>query len=74
MVSFDFCQYIMSTQKFFSGGGISGLCLAVALTGRCPDIAVSLYEATDRFKEIGAVGWSIILKPRTIYHSEQRAS
>ncbi|THU95391.1 FAD/NAD-binding domain-containing protein [Dendrothele bispora CBS 962.96] len=36
------------------GGGISGLCLAVALNRRCPDIKVELYEATDRFKEIGA--------------------
>ncbi|KAK7472656.1 hypothetical protein VKT23_000769 [Stygiomarasmius scandens] len=37
-----------------SGGGISGLCLAVALTSRCPDINVELFEAFDRFKEIGA--------------------
>ncbi|KAF8829058.1 hypothetical protein HHX47_DHR3001151 [Lentinula edodes] len=36
-----------------SGGGISGLCLAVALS-RCPNIQVQVYEATDRFKEIGA--------------------
>ncbi|KAF5393346.1 hypothetical protein D9757_000791 [Collybiopsis confluens] len=36
-----------------SGGGISGLCLAVALA-RCSDIKVDVYEATDRFKEIGA--------------------
>ncbi|KAJ3809160.1 FAD/NAD-P-binding domain-containing protein [Lentinula aff. lateritia] len=35
------------------GGGISGLCLAVALS-RCPNIQVEVYEATDRFKEIGA--------------------
>ncbi|KAJ3999660.1 FAD/NAD-P-binding domain-containing protein [Lentinula boryana] len=35
------------------GGGISGLCLAVALS-RCPSIQVDVYEATDRFKEIGA--------------------
>lgn len=36
-----------------SGGGIGGLCLAVALA-RYPDIQVNLYEAAARFKEIGA--------------------
>lgn len=36
-----------------SGGGIGGLCLAVALS-RYPDIQVNLYEAAARFKEIGA--------------------
>ncbi|EPS94143.1 hypothetical protein FOMPIDRAFT_1033475 [Fomitopsis schrenkii] len=35
------------------GGGIGGLCLAVALS-RCPDIQVDLYEAAAQFKEIGA--------------------
>ncbi|KAJ3778671.1 FAD/NAD-P-binding domain-containing protein [Lentinula raphanica] len=46
----------MSAPKFrvaICGGGISGLCLAVALS-RCPGIQVDVYEATDRFKEIGA--------------------
>ncbi|KAJ3724835.1 FAD/NAD-P-binding domain-containing protein [Lentinula raphanica] len=46
----------MSAPKFrvaICGGGISGLCLAVALS-RCPSIQVDVYEATDRFKEIGA--------------------
>ncbi|KAJ4483187.1 FAD/NAD-P-binding domain-containing protein [Lentinula aciculospora] len=46
----------MSAFKFrvaICGGGISGLCLAVALS-RCPNIQVDIYEATDRFKEIGA--------------------
>jgi salicylate hydroxylase len=36
-----------------SGGGISGLCLAVALS-RYPDIQVDVYEAAAQFKEIGA--------------------
>lgn len=36
-----------------SGGGIGGLCLAVALS-RYPDIQVNLYEAAAQFKEIGA--------------------
>ncbi|THH19975.1 hypothetical protein EW146_g1292 [Bondarzewia mesenterica] len=36
-----------------SGGGISGLCLAVALS-RCADVRVELYEAAGRFAEIGA--------------------
>ncbi|KAI0793194.1 FAD/NAD(P)-binding domain-containing protein [Abortiporus biennis] len=35
------------------GGGIGGLCLAVALS-HYPDIKVDVYEATERFKEIGA--------------------
>ncbi|TFK44427.1 FAD/NAD-P-binding domain-containing protein [Crucibulum laeve] len=35
------------------GGGISGLCLALALA-RYSHVQVDLYEATDRFKEIGA--------------------
>ncbi|KAF8519490.1 FAD/NAD-binding domain-containing protein [Hysterangium stoloniferum] len=35
------------------GGGIGGLCLAVALS-RYPDIQVDVYEATEQFKEIGA--------------------
>ncbi|EED84531.1 predicted protein, partial [Postia placenta Mad-698-R] len=35
------------------GGGIGGLCLAVALS-RYPDIQVDVYEAAERFKEIGA--------------------
>ncbi|OBZ70963.1 Salicylate hydroxylase [Grifola frondosa] len=37
----------------FGGGGIGGLCLAVALS-KYPDIQVDLYEAAERFKEIGA--------------------
>ncbi|KXN91079.1 Salicylate hydroxylase [Leucoagaricus sp. SymC.cos] len=36
-----------------SGGGISGLCLGVALS-RYPHIKVDVYEATGQFKEIGA--------------------
>ena len=36
-----------------SGGGIGGLCLAVALS-RYPDIKVDVYEAAEQFKEIGA--------------------
>ncbi|KAJ3989844.1 FAD/NAD-P-binding domain-containing protein [Lentinula detonsa] len=46
----------MPAPKFrvaICGGGISGLCLAVALS-RYPNIQVDVYEATDRFKEIGA--------------------
>ncbi|KIP05117.1 hypothetical protein PHLGIDRAFT_168146 [Phlebiopsis gigantea 11061_1 CR5-6] len=35
------------------GGGVSGLCIAVALS-RCPDIEVHVYEAANSFKEIGA--------------------
>lgn len=37
----------------YSGGGISGLCLAVALS-KFADIDVQVYEAAQRFKEIGA--------------------
>lgn len=36
-----------------SGGGIGGVCLAIALAG-CPDIDLVLYEAASSFKEIGA--------------------
>jgi salicylate hydroxylase len=39
--------------KQLSGGGISGLTLAVAL-GRTPDVEVQLYESATRFTEIGA--------------------
>ncbi|KAF8894081.1 FAD/NAD-P-binding domain-containing protein [Infundibulicybe gibba] len=35
------------------GGGISGLCLAIALA-QYPDINVQVFEAAERFKEIGA--------------------
>ncbi|TFY51588.1 hypothetical protein EVG20_g10929 [Dentipellis fragilis] len=35
------------------GGGISGLCLGVALS-RYPDVQVDIYEAAQRFSEIGA--------------------
>jgi 2-polyprenyl-6-methoxyphenol hydroxylase-like FAD-dependent oxidoreductase len=37
----------------FSGGGIGGLTLAVALS-RFPDIEFAVYEAAQSFKEIGA--------------------
>ncbi|KZT72214.1 FAD/NAD(P)-binding domain-containing protein [Daedalea quercina L-15889] len=46
----------MSGVKFrvaICGGGIGGLCLAVALS-RHPNIKVEVYEAAARFKEIGA--------------------
>ena len=43
-----------SSQFYRSGGGISGLCLAVILS-RSQDIDVSLYESSSRFTEIGAV-------------------
>lgn len=36
-----------------SGGGIGGLCLAVALS-QFPDIDISIYEAAQSFKEVGA--------------------
>lgn len=36
-----------------SGGGISGLCLAVLLS-QYNNIDVQVYEAAERFKEIGA--------------------
>lgn len=36
-----------------SGGGIGGLCFAVALS-RFSDIKVDVYEAAAQFKEIGA--------------------
>ena len=42
-----------SAHRFTSGGGIGGLCLAVALS-QYSDIQVDLYEAAGRFKEIGA--------------------
>ena len=41
-------------MNFPSGGGIAGLCLAVALS-KHNHIQVSVYEAASRFKEIGAV-------------------
>ena len=40
-------------KQSYSGGGISGLCLAVALS-RSNDIQVRVYEAAQQFKEIGA--------------------
>ncbi len=43
----------MVKNIFKSGGGISGLCLAVALS-KFPNIDVQIYEAAERFKEIGA--------------------
>ncbi|KAI8992893.1 FAD/NAD-P-binding domain-containing protein [Trametes punicea] len=46
----------MTTPKFrvaICGGGIGGLTLAVALS-RYPNIRVDVYEAAERFKEIGA--------------------
>ncbi|KAJ6587124.1 FAD/NAD-P-binding domain-containing protein [Mycena vulgaris] len=46
----------MSTPKFrvaICGGGIGGLCLAVALS-RYTHIQVDVYEGAGRFKEIGA--------------------
>ena len=46
----ELCSYDV---VFHSGGGISGLCIAVALS-RCSDIEVNVYEAASSFKEIGA--------------------
>lgn len=46
---------------FFSGGGIGGLLMAVALS-KYPDIRVDVYEAAQRFDEVGA---GIGLWPRT---------
>jgi len=46
----------MSRMKFrvaIVGGGIGGLTLAVALSKHA-DIRVDVYEAAERFKEIGA--------------------
>lgn len=37
----------------YSGGGIAGLCLGVALA-RYPDIELNVYEAAATFKEVGA--------------------
>ena len=48
-----------------SGGGIAGVCLAIALQ-QYPDIQVDVYEAAETFKEIGAGvmvwgrSWSIL--------------
>jgi len=42
-----------SPEFLCSGGGIGGLCLAVALS-RYPDIQLDVYEAAEQFKEIGA--------------------
>ena len=42
-----------NTDKVFSGGGIAGLLLAVGLS-KHEDIEVSLYEAAESFKEVGA--------------------
>jgi len=39
--------------SFLSGGGIGGLSFALGLS-RHKDIQIDLYEASDRFKEIGA--------------------
>lgn len=36
-----------------SGGGIAGLCLAVALS-KYSDIELNVYEAAESFKEVGA--------------------
>ena len=40
-------------QQFASGGGIGGLCLAVALS-KFSDIHVDVYEAARSFTEVGA--------------------
>lgn len=37
----------------YSGGGISGLCLAVALS-KASNVEVNVYESAQRFSEIGA--------------------
>lgn len=43
----------MLIPNIASGGGIAGLCLAVALSKHAA-IQVTIYEATSSFKEIGA--------------------
>lgn len=46
------CQPLTPTCPC-SGGGIAGLCLAVALS-KYQDIDVAVYEAASSFREIGA--------------------
>ena len=43
----------LTEDAVISGGGISGLCLAVALS-KCDNVEFHVYEAAERFKEIGA--------------------
>lgn len=45
--------HLKAHSSIISGGGIGGLCLAVALT-RFPDVEVAVYEAAGSFKEVGA--------------------
>ena len=53
------------TARNDSGGGIAGVCLAIALQ-QYPNIQVDVYEAAETFKEIGAGvmvwgrSWSIL--------------
>ena len=47
------CSRLSTYYHWCSGGGIGGLCLAIALS-RYPDIDVQVYEAASTFKEIGA--------------------
>lgn len=49
----------MTSHVVLSGGGISGLCLAVLLC-RDPNIQVDMYESASRFAEIGAVRLYVI--------------
>lgn len=53
MSSWRSIDIYVSDLNIGSGGGISGLCLAVALS-RYEDIDVHVYEAAQRFREIGA--------------------
>jgi len=50
---FTLQESINDNHILASGGGISGLCLAVALS-KFPNVDVQVYEAAERFKEIGA--------------------
>lgn len=50
---FSFESLLTPVLHTNSGGGISGLCLAVALS-KYHDIQVDVYEASGRFREIGA--------------------
>lgn len=43
----------MGLLTLYSGGGIAGLCLGVALA-KYPDIELNVYEAAATFKEVGA--------------------
>ena len=66
--TYFFISLLIRMQLLSSGGGISGLTLAIALA-RDPssNISVDVYESTPSFTEYGA-GIGVFLRPWKILH------